>query len=98
MSTNASISKLASEAFARGDYERAHQLYSELSATMGDNLVKANLAICERRLRTGVDSKLEAPETSLETQLEETQRLLEVYYRRCQVLEQQLDQLRPDAP
>lgn len=97
MSNNSSTIKLAAEAFGRGDYERAHQLYSELSATIGDNLVKANLEICERRLRINVESKLQCPENSLEKQLEETQRLLEVYFRRCQVLEQQLDESRAGA-
>jgi len=90
MKNNSSTVKQAAEAFAKGDYERAHQLYSELSATLGDGVVKANLELCERRLRSSVEANTEPPKASLETQLKETQRLLEVYYRRCQVLQQQL--------
>lgn len=77
----------AAAAFARGDYERAHQLYAELAALAGSDLFRANLVLCERRLAEPLSAP--APR-SAEAQLAETQRLLEAYHRRCQVLEQQL--------
>lgn len=86
--------KLAHYAFNQGDYQSAKALYQKAASKYGHNLFDANIYLCDQRLRNQVKHDGATPKLSeaipASQQLEETQSLLEHYYRRCQELEYQL--------
>lgn len=85
--------KRARNAFSRGDYKLAMNIYQQAGNQYGSSLFDVNIQICERRMRKRDDVVVSAvPENPISKQLAETQALLELYYRRCQKLEHcQLD-------
>ncbi|WP_404416381.1 hypothetical protein LG277_03315 [Vreelandella aquamarina] len=92
MQTN--LVKQAHHAFKQDDYQSAKALYQKAASKYGQNLFDANIYLCEQRLRNQVKHDGATPKLSeaisASQQLEETQSLLEHYYRRCQELEYQL--------
>ena len=92
MSHDDAIVRQANEAFRQGAHARAKALYQQAAARYGHDLFKANIALCDRA--SGLGQPLAAPDkaacaaSDLQKQLDETQRLLEYYFQRCETLEQ----------
>lgn len=87
----------ARAAFEASDYSLAKSLYQQAEDKYGEGFFKANLVICENRIKrqSRVDesddvAKEGKPRHRIEQQLSDTQALLEHYYRRCQEFEYQL--------
>jgi hypothetical protein len=92
------IVKRANSAFKKGDYHNAKALYQEAAHQYGSHLFSANVAVCEKALKTGRPAQINAALTprphidnnAVSQQLAETQQLLEHYYNRSQELEYRL--------
>lgn len=99
-----SIVRKAANAFKQGDYAAAEQFYLQAAERYGRELFSVNITLCERAqapggparqpaATAGQGSREKAPQKKapqIERQLQETQRLLEHYFSRCQALEYQL--------
>jgi len=100
-----SVVKQATQHFKKGDYSRAKACYQKAGELYGTPLFANSIRLCELRMSKpraqtpgGViaapgPASQAAPQASnpgAERQLQETQRLLEHYYTRCQELEYQL--------
>lgn len=86
--------KRAHNAFNQGNYQSAIELYQQAAHQYGQSLFDVNIRICEQRLQMPGQLTRNAPKSTdaipVSQQLEETQALLEHYYRRCQELEYRL--------
>lgn len=83
--------KRAYEAFKLNNYSEALTLYQKAAVTYGGEFFKVNITLCEQRLKGSKSKDPVLPGSPAESrQLNETQRLLEHYYCRCQELEYQL--------
>lgn len=93
-----SIVKQATAHFRKGDYSRARVCYQKAGELYGTTLFANSIRLCELRMGTAAPKQAAKPNacaqstatTDTETQLAETQSLLEHYYTRCQELEYQL--------
>lgn len=47
---NSFVTKLARDAYQKGEYEKAFRLYKEVSEKIGGELFKANLALCKKNI------------------------------------------------
>lgn len=86
-----SLTQRASEAFLKGNYSQALNLYKEAADIYGETIFAVNIILCERKLARTVaipTQKIFPP--SIEQQLAKTQLLLEHYFNRTQELEYQL--------
>lgn len=80
------IVKIAMEHFKQGRYKQAKTFYEQAAKRYGDHLFSNTIRLCDLRIKQTNFDKI-AYSTP---QLEETQKLLEHYYTRCQELEYQL--------
>lgn len=90
MDVTTSIVANAAKQYREGNYREALTLYQKAASAYGSALFNANIMLCEQRLK-GNTQKTVLPGSPAESrQLNETQELLEYYYRRCQELEYKL--------
>ncbi|MDK9687565.1 hypothetical protein [Halomonas sp. LC1] len=95
MSAQPLMVKQAMQAFRQGNYAAAKVLYQKAAKQYGAHLFKANLYLCDKYAGSGSKGLTTMPETTAgqveqtQSQLQETQQLLEHYYQRCQELEYQ---------
>lgn len=86
--------KRAHSAFKQCEYQHAIELYQQAAYQYGQSMFDANIRLCEKRLTKPGQAIQAAPQSAANTpiaqQLDETQTLLEHYYRRCQELEYRL--------
>lgn len=100
--TNQTIVKQAVAYFKKGDYQQAKTCYQQAAQKFGSQLFANSIRLCDFRMgqpaanqRVALKGK-SAGETQIgdeadtARQLDETQKLLEHYYTRCQELEYQL--------
>lgn len=104
MDRHTPLVKQAAGHFTQGDYAAAHRLYLKAAEQYGEHLFRANIQICEKRLKIARPAANQARSGPVKTsvdshgtqtdpiaaQLAETQKLLEHYYTRCQELEYRL--------
>lgn len=88
--------------FKNGDFQRAKACYQQAAREYGDHLFANSIRLCELRMGMPAanvalasasaisDSHPAGNQTGTARQLEETQKLLEHYYTRCQELEYQV--------
>jgi len=82
----------AYDAFCQSRYQIARDLYQEAAKLYGYGMFDFNIRACEQRLANGSESRNPAdisPQSidCIKQQLNDTQLLLEYYYRRCRELE-----------
>jgi hypothetical protein len=97
--------KQANQAFKKGDYTKALELYQQLSHTMDVSLFNINIQLCQKRLSNSpqpvskslstipssqATSDIGVTKQNSTTQLIQTQALLEHYFTKAQQLEYQL--------
>ena len=96
---NQSIVKQAVTLFKQGEFKQAKSLYQQAANQYGSRLFTYNIQLCERRMGQPavshsplIKTSLSLTSDSLEVaqQLDETQKLLEYYYSKCQEMEYQL--------
>lgn len=85
---NQSIVQQAVAYFKQGQYQQAKESYQQAVQQYGEHLFANSVRLCELRL-SAFDANKGAAVSTVD-QLEETQKLLEHYYTRCQELECQL--------
>lgn len=85
----------AAKYFREGNYQEALSLYQQAAKYYDARFFSANIALCQWRINGTRPAESIVPGSPAESrrlskQLDETQGLLERYYRRCQELEYQL--------
>lgn len=88
INSNQTIVQQAVTYFKQGQFQQAKERYQQAAQQYGEHLFANSVRLCELRLSASKGAQ-DGVVTTV-GQLEETQKLLEHYYTRCQELEYQL--------
>lgn len=95
MSSEERIVREANRLFQVGDYAAAKQYYERAAMRYGHDLFRVNRMLCDAAIAGDEPARVQpdqAPASTIQQQLDETQRLLEYYFQRCETLERMVEQ------